>query len=91
MTDFAVDTYLRLSRFFSIYLDAFADELGKRPKARASILRKLALTELRLRNWRASLAAAAASLKLDPLGTIAHSVRFCVQDCYRRLKGAAGR
>ena len=91
MIDQSFERYLKRVRFYGTYMHVFADELCKRPKIQALILRKLALTELRFRNWRASLSASAASLKLDPLGTIAHSVRFCVQDCYRRLKGAAGR
>ena len=86
MTDFTVEMCLRLCRFYRIFMDAFAYELGKCPKARARILRKLALTELRCRNWHASLSAAVSSLRLDPVGTIAQGVRYCVGYCFRRLQ-----
>ena len=91
MTDQRFERYLKRVRFYRTYMSVLADELCKRPKTHAFILRKLALTELRFRNWRASLAAYAASLKLDPLGTFAQSVRYCVRYCYRRLRGAPGR
>ena len=74
-----------LSQVYRMYMDAFADELGKRPKAQARILGGLALAELRGRNWRASLSAAGASLRLDPLGMTGQGVRYCVRLCYRRL------
>ena len=91
MTDQSFERYLKRVRFYRTYMHVFAEELCKRPKTQALILLKLALTELRFRNWRASLSASAASFRLDPRGTIAHSVRYCVRYCYRRLKGAPGR
>ena len=88
MTDQTLDRYQKRVRFYRTHMHVFAEELCKRPKTQALILRKLALTELRFRNWRASLSAFAGSLRLDPLGTIAHTVRFCVRYCYRRPKSA---
>ena len=85
MTDLTVEGNLRRYRFFKIYLSLFAEELGKRPKVKANVLRRSAMTEFRYRNWRASLSAAGASLRLDPLGTIGHGVSYCVRLCYRRL------
>lgn len=84
-TDLTVEGDLRRYRFFRIYMSVFAEELGKRPKVKASVLRRSAMAEFRCRNWRASLLAAGASLRLDPLGTIGHGVRYCVRLCYRRL------
>ena len=76
MTDQSFERYLNRVRFHRTYMHVFADELCKRPKTQALILRKLALTELRLRNWRASLSASAASFRLDPLGTVNQGTRY---------------
>ncbi len=74
-----------LSQVYKMYMDAFADELSKRPKAQARILGRLALAELAGRNWGTSLSAAGASLRLDPLGMTSQGVRYCVRLCYRSL------
>ena len=78
------------AKYIKAHMHTFADELDKRPKTRALVLRKLALTEMRCGNWRASLSAAAASLRLDPLGTIDQGVRYFVRSCYRHLRAPGG-
>ena len=82
-TDLTFEGNLAHAKFFRAYLHFFADEFDRRPKAQASVLRRLVLSELRCRNWGASLSAAATSFRLDPLGTIGHGARYC----YRRLMG----
>ena len=86
MTDLSFEGCLNHARFRRIYMHIFADELDKRPRTQALVLQKLSVAELRCRNWRASLSAAAGSFRLDPFGTIGHGVRFCIRSCYRRLQ-----
>lgn len=86
ITDLTFDRSLRELRFLRVHLHTFAKELGKRPKVQTTVLRRLALLELRCRNWRASLLVVAASLRVDPLGTICKGARYCVRSCYRRLQ-----
>ena len=46
----------------------YADELERRPKAHAAVLRSIGVLEFMRRNFRASLSASVTSFKLDPLG-----------------------
>ncbi len=78
------------AKYIRAHMHIFADELDKRPKTRALALRKLALTEMRCGNWRASLSAVAASFRLDPLGTTDQGARYFVRSCYRFLRAPAG-
>ena len=91
ITDLTFDRNLRHLRFLRVYLHTFAKELGKRPKVQATVLRRLALYELTCRNWRAALSVVAASLRVDPLGTIGKGAKYCVRSCYRRLQASLGR
>ena len=50
------------------HMIAYADELARRPKAHAAVLRSIAVMEFMRGNIRASLAASVSSFKLDPAG-----------------------
>ena len=88
MTDLSFEGYLNRARFFRMYMRIFADELVKCPKAQAAALRKLAFYEMRCRNWRASLSAAAACLRLDPLGTIGRGARYFSSVAFRCISAS---
>ena len=50
------------------HMVAYADELDRRPKAHAAVLRSIAVMEFMRGNLRASLAASVSSFELDPAG-----------------------
>lgn len=90
ITELTPEGNLRRVQFLRRYLDIYSDDLGKRPKAKASVLARSALAELRCHNWRESLSAAGTSLRLDPLGTIILGVRYCVRRLQARRAQSAG-
>ena len=91
MTDKSFERYRNRVRFYRTYMRIFADELCKRPKAQAAALRKLAFCDMKCRNWRASLSASAACLRLDPLGTIGRGARYLSSVAFRCISASPGK
>lgn len=79
--------------FIRSHMLRFADALSERPRARATLLRRLAALEIELGNRRAGIVAFASSFILDPIGVIRAVIknhRLAVKIFARSLRNPSG-